>query len=78
MAGDNLTKQRTKTDYDQSQDSVQQSTDSTVQSGTRKSTSVSGSNSSQVSEQRQFVNKGFTLQFSVRIPTGIPNDPTPC
>lgn len=75
---DRTEKTTTKTDYDQSQDQVSSSVDVSSQSGERRSSGLSRSVSDQVGMQREFVNKGMTISFSVKIKGGFPNLPGGC
>lgn len=75
---DRTEKTTTKTDYNQSQDQVSQTRDVSNQTGERKSTGVSVSSSGQQGVQREFVNKGMMISFSVKIKGGFPNLPGGC
>jgi hypothetical protein len=75
---DRTEKTTTKTDYNQSQDQVSQSRDVSSQTGNRQSSGVSSSSSEQQGVQREFVNKGVMISFSVKIKGGFPNLPGGC
>lgn len=68
----------TKTDYRQSQENRTSSTDASSQTGGRSSTGLSVSSSGQQGVQREFVNKGLTISFAVKIKGGFPNTPGGC
>jgi hypothetical protein len=75
MADDRNFKRTTKVDYGQSGNQQQVSNDTQSQTGERRSSGTSKTDSAQQTVQSDFVNIGCRISFRVKIRGGFPNLP---